>query len=94
MFQQTSHTRDSQTSEPLAAKHTRFTNKFIHTCEFLFNNPDVRYFAYDGMILLSRFTFEERRPTTQRKALPWAVLDTLGYVRTDEEREYYKNAAK
>lgn len=90
------------TIEPIASKNTRFTNKFIHTCEFLFKNPDGRYFVYDGMILLSRFTFEERRPMTQRKALlwafknyaPWAVLEMLGYVRTDEEREYYRNMAK
>ena len=93
---------DYPTFDPLAVKRTRFTNGYIHTCEFLCQNPDGRFFIYEGMILLSRFIFEERRPMTQRKALlwalkhyaPWQVLETLGYVRTDEEREYHRNLAK
>ena len=90
---------DLPVCEMLYAKKKLFTNWFIHTCEFFCKNPDGRYFVYEGMILLGRFIFEEYRPMTPREALSygmknpvtWYDLEQLGYVRTDEEREYYKS---
>ena len=75
----------------LGAKKKLFTNDFLYTSEFLCQNPDRRFFIFDGMILLRRFTFEEHIPMTQREALKWAILhgapwdalETLGYKRAD-----------
>lgn len=80
----------------LCAKDQKFikNNFFIASAQFLFKNPDGRFFLYDGMILLSKFVFEENKPMSQREALlwaidnmaPWDTLAILGYERTEEEK--------
>ena len=73
----------------LGARKKLFTNDLLYTSEFLCQNPDGRFFVFDGMILLRRFVFEENVPMTQREGLAWgirhgsswAALEVLGYKR-------------
>ena len=77
------------TCEILGHRRRFFSNDLLYAVEFLCQNPDGRFFVYDGMILVRTFVLQDFIAMTQRQALAWAIqhlapwesLEMLGYDR-------------